>query len=112
MATRSLEAKRASVIEAKRASVIERIDGMAVQGGRSSDDKMKAWFLSLPKRPENCVKVSGCKCSLCKRHFYCADGKWDEVTDSRYVSLREEKISPGIIDRNVLLGTAYSCWMR
>ena len=49
MATRSLEAKRASVIEAKRASVIERIDGMAVKGGRSSDDKMKAWFLSLPK---------------------------------------------------------------
>ena len=89
----------------ERASVIERIDGMAVKGGRSSDDKMKAWFLSLPKRPENCVKVSGCKCSWCKRHFYCADGKWDEVIASRYISLRGEKVSPGIIDRNV-------CWAQ
>ena len=57
----------------ERASVIERIDGMAVKGGRSSDDKMKAWF----------------------------DGKWDEVIASRYISLRAEKVSPGIIDRNV-----------
>ena len=96
----ALVATRSS--KAKRASVIERIDGRVAHAEKSSDTKMKAWFMSLPKRPDNCIKVAGCKCSLCEKHFYLADGKWDEVTASRYVSLREEKIPVTIIDRNAL----------
>ena len=86
----------------RRASVIERIDGAVAHGGKSSDTKMKAWYMSLPKRPHACSKVPGCKCSLCEKYFYLDDGKWDEVTASRYVSLREEKLPVTIIDRNAL----------
>ena len=36
---------------------------------------------------------------------FATNGKWDEVIVSRYISLWGEKISPGIIDRNV-------CWAQ